>query len=155
MKETSEAFKSPLGTIYITFTGRGLSGISFKKPPSARFGKVPGAFKRELGDYFAGRLRDFTQEVVFGSGTEFERSVWLALRDIPYGETRPYKWVAGRVGLPKGSRAVGQALSKNPVPIVLPCHRVVESDGAIGGYSSGVGIKRRLLELEYYRSMKG
>lgn len=83
-------------------------------------------------------------------GTEFERQVWLALSEIPYGETRTYKWMAQRVGCPKGSRAVGQALKKNPIPIVLPCHRVIESDGKIGGFALGEDIKRRLLQMEFY-----
>jgi len=72
------------------------------------------------------------------------------LKEIPFGQTRSYKWVAEKVGKPAAVRAVGRALSKNPVPIVVPCHRVIESDGSIGGYSSGVRRKRRLLEMEYY-----
>jgi methylated-DNA-[protein]-cysteine S-methyltransferase len=89
----------------------------------------------------------------FLSGTDFEKGVWSVLRDIPFGETRTYKWVAERTGSPSAVRAVGQALSKNPIPIIVPCHRVIESDGSIGGYSSGVNTKRRLLELEYYAKM--
>jgi O-6-methylguanine DNA methyltransferase len=86
-------------------------------------------------------------------GTEFERKVWAALNEIPFGETRTYKWIAEKIGNPAAVRAVGRALSKNPIPIVIPCHRVIESDGSIGGYSSGVNIKKRLLELEYYSKM--
>ena len=76
--------------------------------------------------------------------------VWYALNEIPYGETKTYKWIAEKIGKPAAVRAVGQALSKNPIPIVVPCHRVIESDGSIGGYSSGVNVKKRLLEMEYY-----
>lgn len=148
-----DTFSSPFGQLYIIFSGKALAGISFKKP-SLKMGRVPDSFKRQLKDYFTGELREFKQSIVFAEGTEFEKQVWLALRDVPYGETKTYKWLAQRVGNPKGPRAVGRALSKNPIPIVLPCHRIIESDGDIGGYSSGVNIKRRLLSLEYYHSQR-
>jgi methylated-DNA-[protein]-cysteine S-methyltransferase len=146
-----DAFQSPLGPIYLTLAGNRLAGVSFGKP-RLKHGKAPEALKRQLRDYFEGRLRVFRQSVDLEEGTDFERAVWRALLEVPYGETRTYKWLAERVGRPKATRAVGQALSKNPVPIVLPCHRIIESDGSIGGYSSGVDIKRRLLEMEYYYS---
>lgn len=128
-----------------------MSGIDFEgeRPPYPR-GRAPESFRQQLSDYFSGRLRDFHQSVVFLHGTDFEKKVWLFLKEIPYGETRAYKWLAEKVGIPKGSRAVGQALSRNPIPVVLPCHRVIESDGSLGGYSAGIDIKRRLLDLEYY-----
>ena len=133
------------------FSGKGLTEIGFEgERPTYPRGKAPEPFRNQLKDYFSGRLQDFHQDIVFLHGTDFEKKVWLSLREIPYGETRTYKWLAEKVGSPKGSRAVGQALSRNPVPIVLPCHRVIESDGSIGGYSGGVNIKRRLLDLEYY-----
>jgi methylated-DNA-[protein]-cysteine S-methyltransferase len=147
-----DTFSSPFGELYIIFSGKALAGISFKKP-HMRMGNVPDSFKKQLAEYFEGKLKEFKQDIVLTEGTEFERRVWLALRNIPYGETRTYKWLAEKIGKPKGSRAVGQALSKNPIPIVLPCHRIIESDGDIGGYSSGVDIKRRLLEREYYYSI--
>ncbi len=147
-----DSFKSPLGTIYLIFSGKSLMGISFKKPRVKR-GKSPDNFTEELSGYFEGNLRKFSLKTVFDEGTEFEKSVWEAARDVPYGETRSYKWLADRVGSPGGSRAVGQALAKNPIPIVVPCHRIIESTGDIGGYSSGVNIKRRLLEMEYYYSL--
>ncbi|MGD2079541.1 MAG: methylated-DNA--[protein]-cysteine S-methyltransferase [Nitrospirota bacterium] len=145
--------ESPLGTVYMIFSGKSLSAISFVKPRMKR-GRAPKDFKRDLAEYFEGRLRQFSQKTVFAEGTEFEKEVWKAIREVPYGETRTYKWLAQRVGSPGGSRAVGQALSKNPIPIVVPCHRIIESTGNIGGYSSGVHIKRRLLEMEYYNSLK-
>lgn len=86
-------------------------------------------------------------------GTEFEQRVWSALSGIPFGETRTYKWIAEKIGNPGAVRAVGRALSKNPLPIIIPCHRVIESDGSLGGYSSGTHRKRRLLEMEYYGKM--
>jgi methylated-DNA-[protein]-cysteine S-methyltransferase len=75
------------------------------------------------------------------------------LKEVPYGETRTYKWVAEKVGNPHAFRATGNALGKNPIPIIFPCHRIIESDGSIGGYSSGIEIKRRLLEIEYYTKL--
>jgi O-6-methylguanine DNA methyltransferase len=147
-----DSFQSPLGSIYLVFTGKRLSGVQFSKP-HIRLGKAPGPFMKELEAYFGGRLRDFSQEIRFAGGTEFEKKVWRALREVPYGETRSYKWLAEKIGSPKSSRAVGQALAKNPIPIVVPCHRIIESDGSIGGYSSGVNIKERLLKMEYYYSM--
>ena len=86
-------------------------------------------------------------------GTEFERKVWETLKEIPYGETRTYKWLAEKIGKPHAFRAVGNALGKNPIPIIFPCHRVIETDGSLGGYSGGTDIKRRLLEIEYYTKL--
>jgi O-6-methylguanine DNA methyltransferase len=146
-----EAFDSPLGTLYLRFDGRVLTGISFEKPP-VRLGRAPERFKKELRAYFAGTLREFAQEASPPGGTAFERKVWRAVQEVPYGETRSYKWLAERVDTPRGSRAVGQALGKNPIPIVIPCHRIVESDGHLGGYASGEDVKRRLLALEYYHA---
>lgn len=146
-----DTFESPLGTLYLLFNGDILKGLSFKKPPGLfRKGKLPSLVKNELSEYFKQGLENFSQKIFFSKGTEFERKVWLTLKEIPYGETRTYKWLAQKIGKPNATRAVGQALSRNPIPIILPCHRVIESDGSIGGYSSGVNIKRRLLEIEYY-----
>ena len=149
-----DTFQSPLGLLFPVFSGKGLSEIRFEKErPPYSSGRAPEAFRQQLADYFGGRLRDFHQNIVFLHGTDFEKKVWLSLRAIPYGETRTYKWLAEQAGSPRGSRAVGQALSRNPIPIVLPCHRVIESDGSLGGYSGGIDIKRRLLDLEYYHLM--
>ncbi len=145
-----DTFESAVGTLYLVFTGDILREISFKKPDDIRRGKTIHLIKRELKEYFEIGREAFTQKVIFSEGTDFEKKVWLALKDIPYGETRTYKWLAEKVGKPTACRAVGQALSRNPIPILFPCHRIVESDGSIGGYNSGVDIKRRLLEIEYY-----
>lgn len=80
--------------------------------------------------------------------TEFERQVYLVVSAIPYGETRTYKWVAEQIGRPNAVRAVGRALNRNPLPILVPCHRVVKSNGELGGYKFGLELKKRLLELE-------
>lgn len=80
--------------------------------------------------------------------TEFERKVYLAVSTIPYGETRTYKWVAERIGHPKAVRAVGRALKRNPLPFLVPCHRVIKSNGELGGYKCGAIWKRKLLQME-------
>jgi len=78
----------------------------------------------------------------------FTRSVFQKVRTIPYGETRSYKWVAKKLGLYKGSRAIGQALKKNPLTIIIPCHRVIKNNGEIGGFSKGIVVKKKLLDME-------
>jgi len=150
-----DVFESPLGILYLIFSGKALVKVSFEKPSdiALKKGGASSSFIKELSSYFKGSNTGFTQQIRFLAGTDFEKKVWLSLRDIPYGETRTYKWIAEKSGSPSATRAVGQALSKNPVPIILPCHRVIESDGSIGGYSSGINIKIRLLELEYYSKM--
>jgi len=150
-----DLFESTVGTLFLIFSGRLLAGVSFEKPSDIAFkkGAAPGSFIKELASYFQSSNAGFSQQIKFVTGTDFERKVWLSLRDIPYGETRTYKWIAEKAGNPSATRAAGRALSKNPTPIVLPCHRVIESDGSVGGYSSGINIKIRLLELEYYSKM--
>jgi methylated-DNA-[protein]-cysteine S-methyltransferase len=146
-----DSVQSPIGTLYLIFSGKNLSGIDFVRPDRIMGkGKAPAAIQKELKDFFERGIEEFTLKIIFTKGTDFEKRVWLALKEIPFGETRTYKWLAEKLGKPNASRAVGQALSKNPLPIVFPCHRVIESDGSLGGYSGGVDIKRRLLEIEYY-----
>jgi methylated-DNA-[protein]-cysteine S-methyltransferase len=105
------------------------------------------AARQQLDEYFAGARRAFDLPLA-PTGTDFQRQVWFALADIPYGETLSYAELAARVGRPRAWRAVGQANSANPLPIILPCHRVVASGGGIGGYRGGLGLKRQLLALE-------
>lgn len=153
MSSICDVFESPLGAIYLLVRAGELVQVSFeRRPPGVKAGAAPLPLKKELEGYFGGTLKRFTYPFSVLKATGFEREVWLALLDIPYGQTRSYKWLSEKVGRPLASRAVGQALSRNPLPIVLPCHRVIESDGRIGGYSSGVEIKRRLLDMEYYYS---
>lgn len=147
-------YKSPIGIIYCLFKGSELIEISIGEKPlyidelSEDTALVKGPLKNELDAYFNGDLKEFKQKIKFVNGTEFEHKVWLALKEIPYGETRSYKWISEKVGRPKAMRAVGQALKKNPMPIILPCHRVIASDGSIGGFSCGVEIKWWLLRHE-------
>ena len=81
-------------------------------------------------------------------GTEFQRKVWEKVSEIPYGELRSYKWIASEIGNPDAVRAVGNAVGENPVPPIIPCHRVIRSDGNLGGFSSGIALKKWLLKLE-------
>lgn len=98
--------------------------------------------------YFAGFKVSFQDELDLSEATDFKRKVWNITRRIPYGETRSYIWVAEHFGSPQAVRAVGQALSYNPLPIIIPCHRVIRRDGGLGGYTGGLELKRYLLWLE-------
>ncbi len=101
----------------------------------------------QLRDYFAGTRREFNLPLA-PIGTEFQKKVWAALLEIPYGETRSYSQIADAVGNPKASRAVGMANNRNPISIVIPCHRVIGKDGSLVGYGGGLNRKESLLELE-------
>ena len=101
----------------------------------------------QLVAYSRGRLREFSLPLKF-TGTKFQNSVWKALLEVPYGQTTTYGELAKRIGMPKGARAVGGALNRNPLGIVVPCHRVVGSDGAMVGFAGGIEVKKLLLELE-------
>lgn len=101
-----------------------------------------------LRDYFSGKPADFsTEKADFAGASSFQKAVWRVLRTIPYGETRTYKWVAEKAGRPCAARAVGQAVGANPLPLIIPCHRVVAVNGP-GGYAGGLALKKKLLELE-------
>ena len=103
---------------------------------------------QRLRTYFAGLKATFPDELDLTGATIFQSQVWNITRLIPYGETRSYAWVAEQIKRPEAVRAVGQALASNPLPIIIPCHRVVARDGKLGGYSGGAEMKRRLLYLE-------
>jgi methylated-DNA-[protein]-cysteine S-methyltransferase len=102
---------------------------------------------RQLKRYFDGKLHEFTLPLA-PVGTDFMQLVWRALREIPYGATASYKDIAAKIGNPNAARAVGMANNRNPIAIIIPCHRVIGSDGNLVGYRSGLGNKRTLLELE-------
>lgn len=106
------------------------------------------AARKELCAYFAGRLRTFSAPCDLGGLPPFTRAVLRITAQIPYGEVRSYQWVARRLGNPRATRAVGNALARNPIPIIIPCHRVVRSDGTLGGFALGRDWKRKLLVLE-------
>lgn len=101
-----------------------------------------------IRSYYEGRIVIFAEKLDFGLASPFEKAVWNATGSIPYGEIRTYAWVANQIGRPQAYRAVGQALGRNPCAVVVPCHRVIAADGSLGGFSAGLGLKKRLLDLE-------
>ena len=103
--------------------------------------------KVQLSEYFSGTRKQFDLPILL-AGTGFQKKVWQALTGIPWGETRTYGQIAAAIGNPQGSRAVGMANHRNPIPIVVPCHRVIGAGGSLTGYAGGLDIKRKLLELE-------
>jgi len=116
------------------------------EPDRAAFNPVV----KQIRDYFRGRQVEFRVKLALKDATDFQRAVYRAAMRIPYGLVRTYGWLAKRIGSPRAARAVGNALGRNPVPIIVPCHRVVRSDGSLGGFSArqGVALKRKLLALE-------
>ncbi len=106
-----------------------------------------GVADRQLQEYFSGNRKGFTLEIEF-EGTQFQKDVWNALLEIPYGETRSYKQIAEQIGSPRAFQAVGQAAHNNPLPIVIPCHRLVGSNGSLTGFAGGLEMKQQLLQLE-------
>jgi methylated-DNA-[protein]-cysteine S-methyltransferase len=150
---------SPLGPLTLVTRAGGLAGVYMTQqrhlPPEDTFGPrvavtdVPLLTRTadQLAAYFAGDLRDFDLDMST-SGTPFQRRVWTALRDIPYGETVTYGELAAAVGQPTASRAVGLANGRNPLSIVVPCHRVVGANGSMTGYGGGIERKRWLLDFE-------
>lgn len=133
---------SPLGVVGVTFA-------DLPPPePHSQASPVMDQLISELDLYFSGALKRFSVALDVHTGTAFERRVWDALITIPWGQTWSYSRVAAAIGQPRAFRAVGSANGRNRIPILIPCHRVIRSDGSLGGYSSGLHIKKKLLELE-------
>ncbi len=154
---------SPFGPVFIAETFRGVCLVSLSKISEAKFQsllrkrfqkEVNRDDKRlknvihELSSYFNGQKVNFKSILDLSIGTEFQRKVWEKVSEIPYGEQRTYKWIAYEIGNPHAVRAVGNAVGKNPAPPIIPCHRVIRSDGNLGGFSSGIALKKWLLKLE-------
>jgi len=152
--------KTAMGWVGIARSARGLLALTpteeaALRPLIERWGlegisddPVLDELKARLQRYFAGERVAFDDPLDPTVGTPFQRRVWAAAREIPYGEMHSYRWVAYRIGSPGAARAVGQALAANPFPVVVPCHRVVRSDGDLGGFGDRPELKRRLLEME-------
>ncbi len=160
------------GEVYLGSTARGLCCLSLPgADPAAfetwfvkKFGRGRGSWLEpatgslaaalhehaiaQLEEYFAGRRREFNLPLDLSAGTPFQQAVWTALLGIPYGQTWSYRQVAEAVGRPRAARAVGQANRANPVPIIVPCHRVIGADGSLRGYGGGLPLEIRLLRLE-------
>jgi methylated-DNA-[protein]-cysteine S-methyltransferase len=148
---------SPIGPLALAGRGRVLTNLRMvhQTHEPNRTGWVPDdrAFPEvvdQLGAYFAGKRTDFDLELVL-AGSEFQRRVWQALLTIPYGETRSYGQVAEQIGASGAARAVGLANGRNPIAIIVPCHRVIGASGSLTGYGGGLDRKRSLLELERRR----
>jgi methylated-DNA-[protein]-cysteine S-methyltransferase len=154
---------SPLGELLVAVTPRGLVRVAYEDEPtdevlgelaervSPRVLRAPertDAVRRELATYFAHRRRTFETPVDWSLVRGFARGVLTATAGVPYGEVTTYSAVAAAAGSPRAYRAAGNALGSNPIPIVVPCHRVLHADGGLGGYTGGLDRKRHLLELE-------
>ncbi len=143
-------YHSPIGKLLLGEEDEKLTLISFDSEGRSTEKERSPFLKevaKQLDEYFKGERREF-QIPLNPKGTEFQKRVWQELTNIPYGETCSYKDIAERVNNPKGYRAVGLANNRNPITIVIPCHRVIGSDGKLVGYGGGLHIKRFLLELE-------
>jgi methylated-DNA-[protein]-cysteine S-methyltransferase len=148
-------FDSPIGELLAAGDGRALHGLYMQEgrtamavrpdwePAGERFEQV----RQQLAEYFAGERQDFDLPVAM-AGSPLQRRVWRALRDIPYGETISYGELARRLGPPATPRNVGWANGRNPIAVIVPCHRVIGADGSLTGYGGGLARKRLLLELE-------
>jgi methylated-DNA-[protein]-cysteine S-methyltransferase len=134
-----------------TSQGKAITGVFFGKQQHTDFIKAETPLIKktatQIDEYLAGKRKQFTVPIML-HGTEFQLAVWKALQSIPYGETRSYKEIAALIGRPKAVRAVGMANNRNPVSIIVPCHRVIGSDGSLTGYGGGLPLKQYLLELE-------
>lgn len=150
--------QSPVGKLGISASDDAITRIFFAgkarrqgaTPASCTVETAPEPLRHavtELAEYFAGTRRTFTVTLA-PSGTPFQEAVWAALRTIPYGETRSYKQIAEQIGRPAACRAVGMANNRNPIAILIPCHRVVGHNGALVGYAAGLEVKTRLLRIE-------
>jgi methylated-DNA-[protein]-cysteine S-methyltransferase len=155
-----DTYKSPIGELYILSVNNGLIALSFsKKEPGAiqkkyfrdysfsTANKVNKLTRKQLDKYFTKKNVFFTIPLIL-IGTEFQKRVWTELMKIPYGVVITYKDLAEKIGLKKGYQAVGQANSKNKIPIIIPCHRVIAAKNKLGGYSAGLNKKIKLLEIE-------
>ena len=146
--ENYAVYDFPCGNLKIGFTDKAICHVLFTKE---KVGGTPSELSErtalQLREYFSGKRKDFDLPLE-PQGTDFQKKVWKALTEIPYGETRSYKDVAEEAGSPKAFRAVGQANHNNPITIIIPCHRVISSDGGLGGYGGGLDVKEMLLELE-------
>lgn len=147
---------SPVGPLFLVASSKGLMRLEFEgrvqklnsdttQMQESRQALAP--YLRELDEYFAGRRREFSFPLDL-RGTTFQLACWNALLEIPYGETRSYRDIAQAIGHPHAYRAVGMSNNRNPVAIVVPCHRVIASSGSLCGYGGGLDIKRKLLDLE-------
>lgn len=148
-------YVSPVGSLSLKLTEQGVERVEFVKKSGIKKSKEPSTtLEKEVLSWLQGYFYSSHHEAFpfkwlhFLQGTPFQKKVWKALWEIPFGEVVSYQWLAKKVGSPQGFRAVGNANGKNPLPLFIPCHRVIAADGSIGGYSCGLPIKRKLLRHE-------
>lgn len=143
--------KTPIGPLLVAGDRQRLRAVHFAPSrPESGWEQADEPFRdisNQLDEYFAGQRRVFDVDIEL-EGTAFQIDVWSALREIPYGEVRSYADMARQIGRPKAVRAVGAANGANPIPIIVPCHRVIGSNGTLTGFGGGLGVKRHLLDLE-------
>ena len=147
--------QSPAGPILLALSARGLLKLEFDRGQSAQgdnqtwqeSAPALSPWLRQLDEYFSGHRQQFSLPLDL-RGTDFQLQCWRALLDIPYGETCTYRTIAQAISHPRAFRAVGMSNNRNPIAIVVPCHRVIASDGSLCGYGGGLDIKRKLLDLE-------
>lgn len=144
-------FKSNIGDLLVGVDDIFLVSIDFTtqekvKSSNLIYGRNE-KIRKQLEDYFSGKLKNFNFPIKL-SGTKFQNQVWKELLKIPYGKTRTYAEIAKRIKKPRAVRAVGSAIGRNPIGIIVPCHRVIRTGGDLGGYAWGTGVKKALLELE-------
>jgi methylated-DNA-[protein]-cysteine S-methyltransferase len=153
VKLREAVMSSPVGGLRLVASDAALTRVDFLGPDAGDAGRAaPDSpllelAMRQLDDYFRGALREFSVPLA-PAGTEFQRAVWAALRSIPFGTTTTYGEIARRIARPAAVRAVGAANGANPIPIIIPCHRVIGGDGSLTGFGGGIPVKRYLLELE-------
>ena len=143
--------KTRMGKYYIQFSDNGLSLLSFDIPSKCINDGEKTIFakdvQKQLDEYFTGKRKKF-ELLLDLKGTSFQMKVWKELSKISYAKTLSYGEISKKINLPKGARAIGGANNKNPLPIIIPCHRVIQSDGKLGGYAGGIVLKQQLLDLE-------
>jgi methylated-DNA-[protein]-cysteine S-methyltransferase len=150
MKEFKAYYLSPIGPLEVSGTSEGIVSVTFVKRRLPNDRNLPECVKegiRQLEEYFKGARKNFSLKLLL-QGTPFQKLVWQRLKKIPYGKLASYGEVARAIGKPNAYRAVGNANNKNPIPIIIPCHRVIGSDGTLVGYGSGLWRKEWLLDHE-------
>lgn len=146
-------YQSPVGILEIKTDGAAITEVSMIKkndPVEMQTSSNPLIVEicRQFDEYFAGKRHQFALPLSPKGGTAFQQTVWKQLQEIPYGKTISYSQLAQAINHPKACRAVGSANGKNPISIIIPCHRVIAADGSLGGYAGGLDIKKQLLDLE-------
>ena len=159
---TYTIFNTPLGKTGVAVTPVGVCKVVLAISRESEFVKIlknlhpfpknlPNqliALEKEFQLYFNRKLKKFSFKPDLRQGTQFQQSVWKKLMSIPFGQTQSYQWIAAAIGQPKAARAVGNANGKNPIPVIVPCHRVIRENGDLGGFTGGTNLKQYLLDLE-------